>query len=105
MIWKSRINIPVGNHVISLKLVDLLMYAMQKDRMNGINFYRPVICICHDNEAYVRKLFNKLYGDGVNLADIAKAEIPDPYGICWQYQITDKRGIHGICWNMYSGDS
>lgn len=94
VIWKSRLDISIGSQVISLNLADSLMYAMQNDRKNGMNYYRPVICVCHEDEAYVQELFQKLCGSGVNAADAAEAEIPDPCGICWQWQLTGERGIY-----------
>lgn len=105
MIWKSRLEICIGNYVVSLNLADSLMYAMQNDSRNGINFYRPIICICHSDKGYVWRLFKKLYGEGVNMADMVEAEIPDPYGICWQYQITEKPGIHHcLSFDGFGGD-
>lgn len=94
MIWKSRLAFSVGSHVISFHLVDSLMYAMQNDAKNGMNYYRPVICVCHEDEAYVQELFQKLRGGGGNAADAVGAEIQDPYGICWQWQLTGERGIY-----------
>lgn len=105
MIWKSRLEICIGDYAVSLNLADSLMYAMQNDNKNGINFYRPIICICHEDERYVREVFEKLYGKKVNMADMAEAEIPDSYGICWQYQITDKPGIHYcLAFDGFGGD-
>lgn len=94
MIWQSRMRIPFGDSVLSLNLSDSVLVAMQNNMDITKPFYKPVICISHDDEDYIRCLFRKIYGDGANPVDILTAEVEDMYGICWKYQKCSDYGIH-----------
>ncbi len=53
----------------------------------------PVICISYDDENYIRSLFGKIYGVEACFESLQNGNVPDKYGIRWQYQKSSRQGI------------
>lgn len=93
MIWQSQIDIPCADSVLCLEMSDSLMAAMQKEVGLKQLLYNPVICISHNDENYVRSVFNKLYDERNSFENLQKGDVTDAHGIRWQYQKSDNCGI------------
>lgn len=93
MIWQSALCINYAGNVLCLEMSDSLMVAMQKElSFNGL-YYNPVICVSHDDENYIRSLFGKIYGVEACFESLQNGNVPDKYGIRWQYQKSSRQGI------------
>lgn len=96
MIWKSELCIPYADSRLYFEMSDSLLAAMQKNTGFSSLYYNPVIRIRHNDREHIQTLFQKIYKgqtmDG-NAENPCPKEIPDPHGICWQYELGGHCGI------------
>lgn len=93
MIWQSELDIRYADSALCMEMADSLLTAMQNSADCGHFFYRPVICIQHDDEDYARSLFEKIYGDSVSLDSLQDGNVADSHGMQWRYRKGDGHTI------------
>ncbi len=105
MVWQSELCIPSAGGVLCMEMADSLMVAMEKNVGFSHLYFNPVVCIFHDDENYVRSLFQKIYGGMGSLESLQNGSYADIYGIRWQYRKSRNRGIaHCLTFDGFCGD-
>lgn len=93
LVWRASLTIPFGEYSLQLELSDSLLVAMDKEIGFSKQIYNPVITIAHQDEEYIKTVFEKLYGTEYSFDRLRNGSIADRYGIQWAYEKSDDCGI------------
>jgi uncharacterized glyoxalase superfamily protein PhnB len=105
MVWQSMLPIKFGNSELRFEMSDSILFAMGKNLSLNQLLYNPIICLAHNDESYIRVLFEKLYGDQHSFEKLQDASFADKHGIKWIYEKSYNPGIfYCLSFDGFCGD-
>lgn len=105
MVWRSMLSINYENSRLCFEMSDSMLVAMQKVMGFSKLLYNPIICIAHNDENYMRGLFEKLYDNQCSFEKLQNGNLADLHGIQWRYQKSNDCGIfYCLSFDGFCGD-
>lgn len=93
MVMSALLTITIGAYSVSFEMSDSLIAAMSGTSSHVVPFYKPVVCIRHSDDNFLRDLAHKLYGCDPDPDRILRGDQYDQNGIRWIFEHADETGI------------